>query len=213
MTGIHHTHICKAKSELLDRHILVMVGREMGVNKVVSEWENAISQNSKTLAKSANKSLARSANDMVPSQLNTKDTLKDKKDNTTISPEGDEQSADADLPSAEPKKPSKKKSTPINYKAFADAYNTILGDRLPNCAVMNTKRQRALKKILGLLLEPTVDCFSAYLRAFAKRASPFYFGDNDRGWTASLDYLLREDTLTKTKEGSLMSVRDEEDEE
>lgn len=80
MTGIHHTHICKAKNELLDRHILVMVGREMGVNKVVSEWKNAVSQNSKTLANSANKTLANSANDRVPSQLNTKDTLKDKKD-------------------------------------------------------------------------------------------------------------------------------------
>ncbi len=26
---------------------------------------------------------------------------------------------------------------------------------------------------------------------------PFYFGDNDTGWTADFDYLLREDSLTE----------------
>lgn len=213
ITGIHHTHVCKAKNELLERKILITNGREIGVNKVVSEWKNEISQNSKTLAKSANKTLAKSAKQSVPSQLNTKDTLKDKKDNTPIVPFGDSQSADAELPVAETKKPAKKKSPHIDYQAFADAYNDALGDRLPNCAVMNDKRKRALKKLLGLLREPTVECFAAYLRGFAKRAGPFYFGDNDRGWMASLDYLLREDTLTKTKEGSLLGSFSEEDDE
>jgi phage replication O-like protein O len=80
MTGIHHTHICKAKNELLERNILVMTGREIGVNKVVSCWKSDISQVSKTLADVANKTLAKSANTNVPSQLNTKDTLKDNKE-------------------------------------------------------------------------------------------------------------------------------------
>ena len=213
LTGIHHTHICKAKNELLDRKILVMIGREIGVNKVFSEWKNEISQNSKTLANSANKTLANSAKHSVPSQLNTKDTLKDNKEKTPLPPCGGSQSADAELPAAEHKKTIRKKSPVIDYQAFADAYNETLGDRLPNCAVMNDKRKRALKKLLGLLREPTVECFTAYLRGFAKRAGPFYFGDNDRGWMASLDYLLREDTLTKTKEGSLLGSFSEEDDE
>ena len=224
MTGIHHTHICKAKNELLDRHILVMVGCEIGVNNVVSEWGNAVSQNSKTLAKSANKTLpksanktlaksanktlAKSANDGVPSQLNTKDTLKDNKDNTPISPEGDAQSAVAELPdTGDKKKSSPAKQPVINFQAFADSYNEILGDRLPICAVMSDKRKRALKKLLPLLKAPTLECFSAYLNAFAHTARPFYFGDNDRGWRASFDFVIRQDTLTATKEGSIADSR------
>ena len=213
MTGIHHTHICKAKNELLARNILVTNGLEIGVNKVVSCWKNDISQVSQTLANSANKTLANSAKHSVPTQLNTKDTLKDNKEKTPLPPCGGSQSADAELPAAEHKKTIRKKSPAIDYQAFADAYNETLGDQLPNCTVMNDKRKRALKKLLGLLLEPTVECFTAYLRGFAKRAGPFYFGDNDRGWMASIDYLLREDTLTKTKEGSLLGGLIGEDDE
>lgn len=208
ITGIHHTHVCKAKNELLERKILITNGREIGVNKVVSEWKNEISQNSKTLAKSANKTLAKSAKQSVPSQLNTKDTLKDKKDNTPIVPFGDSQSAGAELPDAGDKKKSSTAKQPvINYQAFADSYNEILGDRLPTCAVMSDKRKRALKKLLPLLKAPTLECFSAYLNAFAHTARPFYFGDNDRGWRASFDFVLRQDTLTATKEGSIADSR------
>lgn len=208
ITGIHHTHVCKAKNELLERKILITNGREIGVNKVVSEWKNEISQNSKTLAKSANKTLAKSAKQSVPSQLNTKDTLKDKKDNTPIVPFGDSQSAAAELPDAGDKKKSSTAKQPVvNYQAFADSYNEILGDRLPTCAVMSDKRKRALKKLLPLLKAPTLECFSAYLNAFANTARPFYFGDNDRGWRASFDFVLRQDTLTATKEGSIADSR------
>ncbi|EIY9654532.1 hypothetical protein MOX67_003058 [Escherichia coli] len=42
---------------------------------------------------------------------------------------------------------------------------------------------------------------SAYVRAFVHQAKPFYFGDNDTGWTADFDYLLREDSLTGVREG------------
>lgn len=61
-TGIHHTHICKAKNELIAMNILVSSGNQLGINKVVSDWKIGISQNGKTLAKTANKSLAGSAN-------------------------------------------------------------------------------------------------------------------------------------------------------
>ncbi len=61
-TGIHHTHICKAKNELIAMNILVSSGNQLGINKVVSDWKTGISQNSKTLAKTANTSLAKSTN-------------------------------------------------------------------------------------------------------------------------------------------------------
>ncbi len=72
MTGIHHTHVCAAKRQLIERKFLIADGVKIGVNKVVSQW---ISQDSLTLAKTANKTLAESANGYKPSQLNTKDNI------------------------------------------------------------------------------------------------------------------------------------------
>ena len=90
ITGIHHTHVCTAKNEMIGMNILISNGNQIGVNKVVSDWNTDISQVSKTLAKSANKSLAEVANDHSPTQLNTKETIQKKKEITPISPVGDE---------------------------------------------------------------------------------------------------------------------------
>ena len=75
MTGVHHTHICKAKNELIDRKLLVVSGRMIGPNKVVSEWKEKISRNCETLAEKAKQSLAETANGVKQKQLNTKDTI------------------------------------------------------------------------------------------------------------------------------------------
>lgn len=86
---------------------------------------------------------------------------------------------------------------------MADAYNEILGDRLPKVQELNDKRRRQIKRLLGELHEPTLDAVKAYLETFADTAGPFYFGDNNRGWRAGFDYLLRSEVLVKTREGSL----------
>lgn len=112
MTGIHHTHICKAKNELLERNILVMTGREIGVNKVVSGWKNDISQVSQTLAKSANKTLAKSAKHSVPSQLNTKDTIKNNKEKEILK-DFTPQEKNPPSPSA-----TKKQKTELDYSSW-----------------------------------------------------------------------------------------------
>lgn len=91
----------------------------------------------------------------------------------------------------------------IKYQDVADAYNEILGDRLPKVQELNDKRKRQIKRLLGELHEPTLDAVKAYLETFADTAKPFYFGDNNRGWRAGFDYLLRSEVLVKTREGSL----------
>lgn len=78
MTGIHHTHVCSAKRQLIERRFIIEEGTKIGVNKVITEW---VSQVSESLAKAANKTLAKSANPYSPKQLNTKDNnTKDNKD-------------------------------------------------------------------------------------------------------------------------------------
>ena len=98
-----------------------------------------------------------------------------------------------------------KSVTQINYQEFADAYNETFSGSLPACKVINTARQRGIKKIIGLLQSPTVEKFRAYLETFKATARPFYFGDNKTGWVADFDFMLQEKTLTQTREGTIAS--------
>ncbi|EAA7160839.1 replication protein [Salmonella enterica] len=192
MTGIHHTHVCAAKRQLIERKFLIADGVKIGVNKVVSQW---ISQDSLTLAKTANKTLAKSANGYKPSQLNTKDNIqKTINTNTPLPPKGgcDEGS-----------KPEKRKPTKINYSEYLAAYNEIVGDRLPHAVEVNSERQRKLKKLIASLATKNIDGFRAYVKAFMAAARPFHFGDNDRDWVANFDYLLRPKVLIAIREGTL----------
>lgn len=76
MTGIHHTHVCSAKNQLIERGFLISGGSKVGINKYISMWDmKKVSQISETLADAANKSLAESANTHSLKQLNTKDTI------------------------------------------------------------------------------------------------------------------------------------------
>lgn len=192
MTGIHHTHICAAKRQLIERKFLIADGVRIGVNKVVSEW---ISQDSLTLAKTANRTLAKSANGYKPTQLNTKDNIqKTINTNTPLPPKGG---------CAEDSKPEKRKAVRINYNEYLEAYNEIVGDRLPHAVEANAERQRKLKKLINSLATKNIDGYRAYVRAFMTAARPFHFGDNDRGWVATFDYLLQPKVLTAIREGTL----------
>ncbi|AZG99111.1 hypothetical protein EHQ66_11310 [Proteus mirabilis] len=195
MTGIHHTHVCKAKNEMIAMNIIISSGNKIGINKDFTEWNFNISQVSETLAKSANKTLAKTANSHKPSQLNTKETItKEKKEsNTPLTPH--------EVKGGESVKPTKRKSTPINYDEYLNAYNEEVGDRLPHAVEANEKRKTRIRKIIKNLATANVDGWRAYVRAFVRMAKPFYFGENDTGWTADIDYLLRETTLTGVREG------------
>lgn len=194
ITGIHHTHVCTAKNEMIAMNIIVSQGNQIGINKVVSEWNFSVSQHSESLAKSANKSLAKTANDHSPTQLNTKETIQKKKENTPLPPSG---------VSAGRTKPEKRKAVHINYEACMHSYNEVVGDRLPHAVEMSDDRKRKLKTLVTSLATPNEDGFRAYVNAFMNQARPFHFGDNDREWVATFDFLLQRKTLTKVREGTL----------
>ena len=93
MTGIHHTHVCSAKRQLIDRGFLISNGARIGINKHISMWEmKGISQSSESLAKAAKQTLAKSANTLSPKQLNTKDNIQKTKDINTSSENSGESS-------------------------------------------------------------------------------------------------------------------------
>lgn len=186
--NVHHTHICKSKIDLIDRKILILDGRKIGVNKNISEWVLAktanVSQISKSLAKSANVSLAKSANAHYPNQLNTKDNItKEKKDNN--------------------KSDFVKPKNSINFDLVIDAFNDAVEDKLPTVKKLTTARKNAVKNLLKEFEEPTFQNLANYFYDFVDNAKPFYFGENDRNWKADFDYIIKPATYLKVIEGSL----------
>lgn len=221
MIAKHHTHCSTAKNQLVAKKVLVQEGRSVGMNTSIIEWKTKINGFCKTLAKHAkdslaevaNKTLAESAKEtlaegakddgetLAESAFETKQDLLTTKDNIQKTINNTPQPPEGECVGQEEKPVSKK--TPIDYQAVLSAYNTTLGDRLPLAEALNDKRRRAIKRLLTELKEPTVEAVENYFAAFAERAPKFYFGENDRGWRASFDYLLRSDTLLKTREKAL----------
>lgn len=194
-----------AKNELISMKVLICENGMIGPNKNIHEWEipessqigNIVSKSVTTVHVLPNREqnlLPSREQSVLPNREHTKDIYKNKI-NTPLPPagEGDGQ-----------KENSVRKKTPaVDYQAVMQAYNSTLGDRLPQAEALNDKRRRSIKRLLSELKEPTVEAVENYFAAFAECAPRFYFGENDRGWRASFDYLLRSDTLLKTREKAL----------
>lgn len=96
-----------------------------------------------------------------------------------------------------------KNKNSIDFDLVMDAYNDAVENRLPKVSKMTTARKNAVKKLLKELEQPTFQNLAGYFYDFVDNAKPFYFGENDRGWRADFDYIVRLTTYLKFIEGSL----------
>lgn len=95
------------------------------------------------------------------------------------------------------------KADPVPYQKIAELYNESMSDDFPKVQVFDSaKRKTLIKKFWGLI-NKDISKVQAYFVYFDESAPPFYRGDNDRNWTANFDYIIREDTVTKAREGNL----------
>lgn len=180
----------EAKLELVRMNVIKQQGGVFGPNKNISEW--CIPQSEGKSPKTREKTSLKMRESYPSKQGDTKDTIQKKeKQDTPLPPDG----GDDGQEKLERRKPER-----IDYESFLEAYNAEVGERLPHAVAVNEKRKRRLKKIIPQLKTPNVEGFRAYVRAFVHQAKPFYFGDNNTGWTADFDYLLRDDTLTGVRE-------------
>lgn len=185
-----------AKNELISMKVLISEAGKIGPNKNIDEWViPECSQIGNFVSKSGTKNVSKPDTQDVPALGAHKRNTLNIKDNTPLPPQGEG--------AAPENKPVQKKSPALDYQAVMSAYNSTLGDRLPQAEALNEKRRRSIKRLMSELKEPTIDAVTNYFATFGERAKPFYFGDNDTGWRASFDYLLRSDTLIKTREGAL----------
>ncbi|NBH76294.1 DNA replication protein [Rodentibacter pneumotropicus] len=107
----------------------------------------------------------------------------------------------------------KTKSDSVDYVGIAKAYNQAVEAAQTNLSfianphALSDKRKRAVKKLSTVFKKRFGDgsavAIGEYFADFLKQAPPFYFGENDRGWKADFEYLLRESTLDKVLEGNL----------
>ena len=95
------------------------------------------------------------------------------------------------------------KTDVIDFDLVMDAYNDAVENRLPKVSKITTARKNAVKKLLKELEQPTFQNLAGYFYDFVDNAKPFYFGENDRGWRADFDYIVRLTTYLKFIEGSL----------
>lgn len=135
---------------------------------------------------------------------------------TPISPLGESANAEhtevggADKPHTD----KKQNSIKVNYSAVAETYNALvkeLNSNLPliaNPSQLSDKRKKAIKKLAQVFIkrfeiESDVESsLGEYFKDFLKSAPNFYFGENNRGWKADFEYILRETTLDKVLEGN-----------
>ncbi|KAA0473162.1 helix-turn-helix domain-containing protein [Klebsiella aerogenes] len=89
----------------------------------------------------------------------------------------------------------------IDQEAVMSGYNEIFADTLP-AAELDDDRRRMITRLAAHMKNKTTGAFLGYFEKFRADASDFYFGANG-GWRASFDYLMKPETLRKTREGSL----------
>ena len=96
-----------------------------------------------------------------------------------------------------------KNKNSIDFDLVMDAYNDAVENRLPKVVKMTTARKNAVKKLLKEFDTPTFQSLANYFYDFTEKANRFYLGENDRGWRADFDYIVKTTTYLKFIEGSL----------
>lgn len=152
-------------------------------------------------------------------QTNNQENTQETPNNNPLPPCGESAGADVTEgqgdtpPDGNPFPDEKQKIDRTDYIGIAQAYNDALdltGVALPRIADpsnLSDKRKRAVKKLSEVFKKRFSDgsasALGEYFTDFMRSAREFYFGENNRGWKADFDFLLRENTLDKVLEGNL----------
>lgn len=103
----------------------------------------------------------------------------------------------------EPDQPGAAKADRIPYSRIAEIYNTVCGEKLPKCLKLSTKRKNLIKgcwnlEINGLHPFRKGEFWTLYFTDCLK--NKHWTGDNDRGWTADIEFLTKQDKVLKVLE-------------
>ncbi|MGY3853413.1 replication protein [Aeromonas aquatilis] len=130
----------KAKNELIAMGVLISIGREIGVNRVISDWKIECHQNGDSVTNLVTKTVTKTVTGVSPKQGHTKDTIQ-----KTVKTTTDGASACAEPPAAIPEKRTVK-NTP--YQAILDAYHEILPE-MPAIRELTDSRKTKIRNFWG----------------------------------------------------------------
>ncbi|EAA3137016.1 helix-turn-helix domain-containing protein [Salmonella enterica] len=88
----------------------------------------------------------------------------------------------------------------VDPDAVMKGYNEIFADTLP-AAELDADRRGMIIRLAAHMKNKTTGAFLGYFEKFRADAPDFYFGTS--GWRASFDYLMKPETLRKTREEAL----------
>jgi phage replication O-like protein O len=103
----------------------------------------------------------------------------------------------------EPDQPAPAKADRIPYGKIAEIYNAVCGELLPKCLKLSTKRKNLIKgcwnlEINGVHPFRKGEFWTLYFTDCLK--NKHWTGDNDRGWTADIEFLTKQDKVLKVLE-------------
>lgn len=103
----------------------------------------------------------------------------------------------------EPVRPAVAKADRIPYSRIAEIYNMVCGEKLPKCMKLSTKRKNLIKgcwnlEINGVHPFRKGEFWTAYFTDCL--TNKHWIGENDRGWTADIEFLTRQDKVLKVLE-------------
>ena len=108
--------------------------------------------------------------------------------------------------------PKRKAIAPAPVQQVLQTYNEVLGGRLPKAQMLNDKRKRVIAQRWREMLNSqdpsgkvrftdTASGLAWFGKFFAKVAmNPHWLGENDRGWRADLDWILKPDNFLRILE-------------
>ena len=199
-TGLSHNEQRTAIKKLCERGVLIVTEKRLEhktyyklnnekVNEVLNDFANSMIELSRDV-----KNIAPEL-DIVEVETNTKSSSLYQEITTEITTNNNTSSCD------DKSKP--EKTDIIDFDLVIDAYNDAVEDKLPKVVKMTPARKNAVKKLLKELDAPTFQNLANYFYDFVEKANRFYFGENDRGWRADFDYIVKTTTYLKFIEGSL----------
>ena len=108
--------------------------------------------------------------------------------------------------------PKRKANPTVPTQQVLQTYNDVLGNRLPKAQMLNDKRKRVIAQRWREMLNSqdpsgkvrftdTASGLAWFAKFFAKVAmNPHWLGENDRGWRADLDWILKPDNFLRILE-------------
>ncbi|MDP8184378.1 replication protein [Phocoenobacter skyensis] len=90
----------------------------------------------------------------------------------------------------------------INFDEVIECFNNIFDGRLDYMEKDDFAETQILN-LLDLLERKNIDGFRAYFEFFSENASSYYFGENKNGWKANFSFLMKPETLFKTRRGEI----------